>query len=546
MISALSWVPKGVAKAIADAAEPPTKEEIEELLKSGALAASEESEDGEDEEMNIDATKSTDEVSNALAAADALGKSSGYKGSTGNFEDITDGLRELDMDNYDDEDEGVDLFSSGTLSGNLYYPSNVMDPYLQDKNDEDEEEEEDRRILPSDCVIVCACNEDDVNLLKIYILEEDTEDGKPNLFVHHEIFLPSFPLCTAWLDCNLKGGDKVCRPEIYVLRGWFQLAMGFFKLLYIVSMSTGHWCVSVPNNPDGFEILLPLDQWNQELKFGILTWQVDEVQPFMTLGGTLKQPKSDKSSKDKKKKKKKKEASITYKEDSHTDSVLSLAWNKEFRNLLASASADKSIKIWDIVSGKCANTLQHHSDKAGFNTLVQSVAWNCHQSTVLLSGSFDRTVVMMDMRAPSHAGVRWSVPADVESIAWDPHTAHSFVVSIEDGTVQSFDIRAAATNSDSGLKPSFTLHAHDKAVCAVSYNPSMPNLLATGSTDKTVKLWNISNNQPSCVGSWKSEVGAVFTLAFSEDSPSLLAIGGSKGKLKVWDTSSNTSISKAK
>ncbi|XP_031474643.1 uncharacterized WD repeat-containing protein C17D11.16 [Nymphaea colorata] len=495
MISALSWVPKGVAKAIADAAEPPTKEEIEELLKSGALAASEESEDGEDEEMNIDATKSTDEVSNALAAADALGKSSGYKGSTGNFEDITDGLRELDMDNYDDEDEGVDLFSSGTLSGNLYYPSNVMDPYLQDKNDEDEEEEEDRRILPSDCVIVCACNEDDVNLLKIYILEEDTEDGKPNLFVHHEIFLPSFPLCTAWLDCNLKGGDK-----------------GNF--------------IAIGSMEPGIEI------WDLDL--------VDEVQPFMTLGGTLKQPKSDKSSKDKKKKKKKKEASITYKEDSHTDSVLSLAWNKEFRNLLASTSADKSIKIWDIVSGKCANTLQHHSDK------VQSVAWNCHQSTVLLSGSFDRTVVMMDMRAPSHAGVRWSVPADVESIAWDPHTAHSFVVSIEDGTVQSFDIRAAATNSDSCLKPSFTLHAHDKAVCAVSYNPSIANLLATGSTDKTVKLWNISNNQPSCVGSWKSEVGAVFTLAFSEDSPSLLAIGGSKGKLKVWDTSSNTSISKAK
>lgn len=39
MISALCWVPKGVAKAIADTAEPPTKEEIEELLKSGTLAA---------------------------------------------------------------------------------------------------------------------------------------------------------------------------------------------------------------------------------------------------------------------------------------------------------------------------------------------------------------------------------------------------------------------------------------------------------------------------------------------------------------------------
>lgn len=57
--------------------------------------------------MSIDAAKPTDEVSTALAAADALGRTSVYKSSTGNFEDITDGLRELDMDNYDDEDEGT-------------------------------------------------------------------------------------------------------------------------------------------------------------------------------------------------------------------------------------------------------------------------------------------------------------------------------------------------------------------------------------------------------------------------------------------------------
>ncbi|CAN6455834.1 unnamed protein product [Victoria cruziana] len=146
--------------------------------------------------------------------------------------------------------------------------------------------------------------------------------------------------------------------------------------------------------------------------------------------------------------------------------------------------------------------------------------------------------MQMDMRAPSHARVQWSVSVDVESLARDPHTVHSFVVSFEDGTVQSFDARAATSNSDFGLKLSFTLHAHDKAVCAVSYNPSMAALLAIGSTDKTVKLWNITNGQLA--------LGAIFTLAFAEDSPSLLAIGGSKWKLKIWDTSSNTSISKAK
>lgn len=38
MIAAISWVPKGVAKSVPAAAEPPSKEEIEEILKSGILA----------------------------------------------------------------------------------------------------------------------------------------------------------------------------------------------------------------------------------------------------------------------------------------------------------------------------------------------------------------------------------------------------------------------------------------------------------------------------------------------------------------------------
>lgn len=48
-------------------------------------------------------------------------------------------------------------------------------------------------------------------------------------------------------------------------------------------------------------------------------------------------------------------------------------------------------------------------------------------------------------------------------------------VSLENGTVQGFDVRASS-DTDSSSKPSFTLHAHDKAVSSVSYNPAAPNV----------------------------------------------------------------------
>ncbi|KAK9681775.1 hypothetical protein RND81_10G026900 [Saponaria officinalis] len=52
-----------------------------------------------------------------------------------------------------------------------------------------------------------------------------------------------------------------------------------------------------------------------------------------------------------------------------------------------------------------------------------------------------------DGRNPSHSGYRWSVDADVESLAWDPHIEHNFIVSLENGMIQGFDIRAASSNS---------------------------------------------------------------------------------------------------
>ncbi|XVF58778.1 hypothetical protein PTKIN_Ptkin07bG0093900 [Pterospermum kingtungense] len=467
MISAIAWVPKGASRPEPEVAELPSKDEIEEMIKSGSLDRSEDngSED-EDEDMDAEAEKQTGEVAQALAVADALGKTSNKKSGT-QLDDLTDGLKELDMEHYDDEDDGIHLFSKGL--GDLYYPSNDMDPYLKDGDDDDSEEIEDMMIRPMDAVIVCAHNEDDVGHLEVWIYE-DSDKGDSNMYVHHDIIISAFPLCTAWLDCPLKGGEK-----------------GNF--------------VAVGSMEPSIEI------WDLDI--------IDEIQPCSVLGGAVEK----KTKKGKKKSK--------YKEGSHTGAVLGLAWNKEYRNILASASADKQVKIWDVAAGKCNITMEHHEGK------VQAVAWNHHVPQVLLSGSFDRSVVMKDGRVPSHSGFKWTVTAEVECLAWDPHTDYSFVVSLEDGTVQGYDIRAAKSDPSSESKPSFTLHAHDKAACTLSYNPAAPN----------VKLWDLSNNQPSCLVSRNPKAGAVFSISFSQDSPFLLAIGGSKGKLGVWDSLSETAVS---
>lgn len=73
------------------------------------------------------------------------------------------------------------------------------------------------------------------------------------------------------------------------------------------------------------------------------------------------------------------------------------------------------------------------------------------------------------------------------------------------------------SNSNSTV---WTLKAHNGAVTALSYSQFLPGLLATASTDKTWKLWDIgiapsptAGAQPTCIYTAQSPVCTTFMFA---------------------------------
>ncbi len=184
-----------------------------------------------------------------------------------------------------------------------------------------------------------------------------------------------------------------------------------------------------------------------------------------------------------------------------------------------------------MVQGTCEHTLRHHSGK------VQAVAWNAAMASVLLSGSFDKSAAAADVRTPGNAALRWQLGSDVEALAWMPSAPEQFVVSSEDGHVRCFDARRGG-----GAAPLFTLAAHAKPACTVSLSAAVPGLLATGSTDKSTKLWDISSGRPELLATRDLRVGAVFSAAFCRDAPHLLAAAGAKGTVTVWDVTCDDAV----
>src|SRR6266699_6272806 len=72
----------------------------------------------------------------------------------------------------------------------------------------------------------------------------------------------------------------------------------------------------------------------------------------------------------------------------HSDEVTTVAWSPDGTRI-ASGSADNTVRVWDIISGTTLLTYTGHT------SAVQTVAWS-PDGTRLASGGFDRTVQVWD------------------------------------------------------------------------------------------------------------------------------------------------------
>ncbi|CAI7677621.1 WD repeat-containing protein [Penicillium manginii] len=484
MITTTAWVRRGVA------AQFPTKYEIDEEemsrisklarmqleeAKEGLSAAQDEAMDEDDKEE-----ESTEDAGEKKESTSGAGSGSAPKST-----EDDDVLKEFNLDTYDDDeidDDGERATMFGNVQNLAYHQPNEEDPYLVIPDDEDKNEErEELQIMPHDNLLLAGKVEDEVAHLEVYVYE----DRADNLYVHHDIMLPGIPLCLEWLDVPVGGKANEER-------------------------TSGNFVAVGTMEPD-------IEIWDLDV--------VDSMYPNAILG----QGGQDKGDGPPKKSKKKSKANDEY----HIDSVLSLAANRGHRNLLASASADRTVKLWDLNTTTCAKSYSHHTDK------VCSLDWHPRESTILLSGSYDRTIVAADMRAPD-SKARWGVDSDVENVRWDPHDPNYFYVTTDGGMVYRYDVRNVPA-SPAESKPVWTLQAHDSSVSSFDINRTIPGFLVTGSTDKEVKLWNVENDKPSLVVTRKLDVGKVFSTAFAPD-PEVsfrLAVAGSKGTVQIWDASTN-------
>ena len=93
-------------------------------------------------------------------------------------------------------------------------------------------------------------------------------------------------------------------------------------------------------------------------------------------------------------------------------------------------------------------------------------------------------------------------------------------------------------------KPLWTLNAHNEGVNGMALSTQCPDCLVTASSDKTMKIWDISENHPTCVQERNLKLGTLHCLDGCPDAPFVMVVGGDKpdNNLKVLDIRESAAV----
>ncbi|KAK4623525.1 Nuclear distribution protein PAC1 [Fulvia fulva] len=173
-------------------------------------------------------------------------------------------------------------------------------------------------------------------------------------------------------------------------------------------------------------------------------------------------------------------------------------------NLLASASRDKSIRIWDVTTGYCLRTLRGHGDWVRSLALTMDGRW-------LVSTSSDQSARMWDLSQPDSNAQKQTFMAHehvVECTAFAPPAAYQHLASLaglkKPPPASSSNEYFATGGRDKLIKIHAsngicikTLTGHDNWIRSLVFHPGGKYLLSC-SDDKTLRCWDLAQ-EGKCV-----------------------------------------------
>ncbi|XP_011068388.1 PREDICTED: glutamate-rich WD repeat-containing protein 1 isoform X2 [Acromyrmex echinatior] len=177
----------------------------------------------------------------------------------------------------------------------------------------------------------------------------------------------------------------------------------------------------------------------------------------------------------------------------HLSEGFGLDWSRLEPGTLASGDCKGNIHIWRVDNSGAS----WHVDQRPYNShaphSVEDLQWSPIEKNVLASCSVDRSIKIWDMRAsPQNACMLTASgthTADINVISWNLKESQFMVSGGDDGMLCVWDLRQFGPN---GASPVATFKQHTAPVTTVEWHPTEATVFASGGADDQIAQWDLS------------------------------------------------------
>lgn len=198
----------------------------------------------------------------------------------------------------------------------------------------------------------------------------------------------------------------------------------------------------------------------------------------------------------------------------HSNAVLRLVWSPDGR-ILASSSDDATIRLWDGQTGQCLRILQGHQNS------IWSLDWSLAEP-LLASGSADDTLRLWNPQKGNCLRVLQGYSASIHALAWNADN-QTLAAGYDDHIIRLWNVPAEQCWKK--------LRGHLNQIWALAWSPNQQTIAAC-SDNRAIELWDPHSGE--LLKTLRGHTNWIWSVVWSPDGRKLIS-GSNDQTIRVWD-----------